>query len=705
MNEISFSVIIDKPKKCGSITNLISINDSNVNWSKDELINECESCKKEFSLLLRKHHCRYCGNIFCSKCSNFWIKLPIKNKHKQSYNLYSYYKFFNENKERVCKKCYSKIYECKELMYIINIFDLVPLTLLDYLQMKLVCKSWYKISNFYISNFKKIQFSLPNHIYTEKEKTILYNNRFILSGHSIWLIKLISNFTNEDIEYILNKPKKHSCSVLRCKLNCNDKMNPEEIIQCLYQKINNPKIIKILLDELLKTDIHEIIPYLSILVFIIRYYRKYILIVSEFVNFLIKKSSKSIELSNLLFWELTLSSKDVEYQNFYMSIRKKLVNNLDKEQYNLFLNGYDFTQNIIELINSSDEPVISLKKHLKNNKYKIDNYFTLPINIKKKFHEIDIEKIKTINSKTKPVILPCKYLENEVEKTFRIMIKKDDIRKEAIVMNIIKLMDFFLKKDENLDLNIITYNILPVSNQYGYIEFVSDSYTLYNIKEDRHFSIQNFIMEKNPHITAHQLRENFTKSCAAYCVITYLLGIGDRHLDNIMITKDAYIFNIDFGYIMGKDPKIMSPEFRLTTEMIDAMGGTESIYYKNFKNYCYIAYNCLRKHTSIFTILLSLLYSLNPKIKHLNLDEDYIKYQIKERFIPDENYENAKFYFKYKISKNENNYTGNIIDYFHKKNKSFSESNSNSDLMDSAVKFTNSVKNTITSKFKKMFWN
>jgi hypothetical protein len=40
-------------------------------------------------------------------------------------------------------------------------------------------------------------------------------------------------------------------------------------------------------------------------------------------------------------------------------------------------------------------------------------------------------------------------------------------------------------------------------------------------------------------------------SAAASYVSAYILGIRDRHFDNILIRQDGTLFHVDFGHILG----------------------------------------------------------------------------------------------------------------------------------------------------------
>ena len=620
----------------------------------------CYKCSVPLHFIHRKLHCYNCKKIFCYNCLEYKKHLTDHHKHT------------------ICHACYIYINEYKELKDIISIFNILPISLKEYYILGQVCVTWNKVYKYYITRWSKVYNKLPYLKFNYSNIDILYTNKFYISGHNFYLVKLLLSISNKTINKILENKiicilqssKIISCRTLQCSSKCSKKLHTIDIIQCLYYNIRSVHIVNILFTYLrqIDTSTEILASYIFIFVYILQFYKYTPDMLSLCTDYLFELAGKDIHFCNILFWDLTYNIKNIVHAQFYATIRKQLIDSLDKKKYNIILNSHDFTKNVIELIkNERDNLTISqnIRDHLLNNEYKINDCLYIPINLNKKISKINSAHIKIMQSKTKPILIPCSYIEQDIEKPYIFMLKPEDLRREYIIMNIIKTIDTILKTELNLDLHIVTYNILPVSEKIGFIEFITNAYTIYDIKEEEKFSIQNFIIEKNPNITAAKLRDNFSKSCAAYCVITYLLGIGDRHLENIMITKEGYIFNIDFGYVLGMDPKILSPKFRLTTEMIDAMGGVHSKYFNQFKQYCTIAFNCLRKHVGLFYIMIS-------QLTNKKYDIAYIRKYIEQRFIPHTPNSNASIEFKYIIYKNSNTYSGSMIDYFHKKYKKIS---------------------------------
>lgn len=113
---------------------------------------------------------------------------------------------------------------------------------------------------------------------------------------------------------------------------------------------------------------------------------------------------------------------------------------------------------------------------------------------------------------------------------------------------------------------------------------------------------------------------NYVRSCAGYSIICYILGIGDRHLDNLLLCENGKIFHVDFGFILGRDPKPMPPPMKLTNDMINAMGGQMSDHYKKFLDYCTTAFCILRRHARLITNLFALM--LDAGIPDIAMEKD-----------------------------------------------------------------------------------
>eukprot|EP00882_Tetradesmus_deserticola_P018770 GHRQ01020156.1.p2 GENE.GHRQ01020156.1~~GHRQ01020156.1.p2 ORF type:complete len:160 (+),score=58.95 GHRQ01020156.1:228-707(+) len=101
-----------------------------------------------------------------------------------------------------------------------------------------------------------------------------------------------------------------------------------------------------------------------------------------------------------------------------------------------------------------------------------------------------------------------------------------------------------------------------------------------------------------------------------------------RHLDNLMLAPDGRLFHIDFGYILGNDPKPFPPPMKLCREMIEAMGGQDSSYYVQFRMFSCEAYNILRKSADLILSLFHLMAGASIEAIRNNPENAMLKLQV-----------------------------------------------------------------------------
>jgi len=221
----------------------------------------------------------------------------------------------------------------------------------------------------------------------------------------------------------------------------------------------------------------------------------------------------------------------------------------------------------------------------------------------------------------------------------------DDLRQDILTLQLLTVMDRVWLASK-LDMRLKPYKCIATGvNDHGegvgMIEVVTESETTSGIQLKygggavgalRMDPIALFLKDNNESKVQYEKAvQNFVHSCAGYCVATFVLGIGDRHNGNIMVTKDGHLFHIDFGHFLGNFKKKFGVNreraaFVFTPEMAYVMGGRNykrADEFKKFLDLCSQAYLALRDNANTLENLFVLMVSAGmPEL----MVEDDIRY-------------------------------------------------------------------------------
>lgn len=255
----------------------------------------------------------------------------------------------------------------------------------------------------------------------------------------------------------------------------------------------------------------------------------------------------------------------------------------------------------------------------------------LPLNPQVEVGNLIVEKCRFMSSKKVPLWLVFENADRSAPPVYVMFKSGDDLRQDMLTLQLLRIMDDVWLQ-QGLDLGLTPYRVIAtgvneLQEGLGMIEVVLNADTTAGIQHEfgggamgafKQTPLYDYLAKHNPgEAELAAARERFMRSSAGYCVATYIMGIGDRHNGNIMVTKDGHLFHIDFGHFLGNFKskfgyKRERTPFVFTPEMAYVIGGKnfqQDETYKGFQSLCVQAFNALRTRGALLETLFACMVS------------------------------------------------------------------------------------------------
>ncbi|XP_065362796.1 serine/threonine-protein kinase ATR [Calliphora vicina] len=264
------------------------------------------------------------------------------------------------------------------------------------------------------------------------------------------------------------------------------------------------------------------------------------------------------------------------------------------------------------------------------------------------------EEVVVLRSAAKPKKITIECSDGVL---YNVMVKpKDDLRKDFRLMEFNGLVKRFLHQDSKARhrrLRIRTYAAIPFNEECGLVEWLPNlnsfrgiCVSMYRLRglgipdralrqcalpktdpmEKKRAMFTDVLLARHPPIfqewfkqrfpsphTWYQARSSYVKTIAVMSMVGYILGLGDRHGENILFDEtNGDAVHVDFNCLFNQGESFAYPEivpFRLTHNMVFAMGplGVEGL----FRKCCEITLRVLKDESkTLMSVLRPFVYDL-----------------------------------------------------------------------------------------------
>jgi phosphatidylinositol 4-kinase len=155
---------------------------------------------------------------------------------------------------------------------------------------------------------------------------------------------------------------------------------------------------------------------------------------------------------------------------------------------------------------------------------------------------------------------------------------------------------------------------------------------------------------------------------AGYSIVSYFLQIKDRHNGNIMLDNEGHIIHIDYGFLLGIAPggsfSIETAPFKLTYEMVETMGGTDSEGFKEYVKLITMGFLACQQHCDEICDLVDIMSRQSPYPCFAGKDVSYILLRLRSRFKLTLSKQETVAHVLYLVRKSNSNYSTRQYDNF-----------------------------------------